>query len=194
MTRKERAAYFTNGYIDYGGIIQHAFDIRSFVVQITALAEELAKEPIKVPTGQKRMVKRIQPHITYLTHESEKITHPRKTIMHPQPTYADVHNEVASELTNLPVFTARVKITSENVSEEHTIRTLDPKAQPDRKEKPDGPLFGQALQERLASIKERNIQDGYLRERAAVEAEIRQRQEQRNQPPEQEPPIYRRKP
>ena len=186
MTRKERAVYFATGYIEYGGIIRDAFDVRSFVVQITALAEELTKEPIKVPTGQKRMVKRIQPHITYLTHESEKITHPRKTIMHPQRSYADMLNEVASQLTNLPAYTAQVRITTEAGLAEYTVRTLDPKHQPDKS------LYGQALQERLDSIKKQNIQDGYMRSRQEVEEEIRIRQTQCSQPPEDKPPISRR--
>jgi hypothetical protein len=106
-------------------------------------------------------------------------------------------NEVASELTSLPVFTARVKITTGAGLSEHTIKTLDPKQQPER------PLFGQALQERIARIKERSIQEGYLRERTTVEAEISTRQEQCThmpqtpgrktpQPPEDEPPISRR--
>src|SRR6266568_6150103 len=163
-------------------------DVVSFARTLLVLCEGLAADPIMVPTGKKRMVKRIQPHITYLTHESEKITHPRKTILHPQRTYADVHNEVASQLTNLPVFTARVKITTDNGSEEHTIRTLDPKQDHDR------PLFGQALQDRIANIKKQNIQDGYVRERTTVEEEIRTRQGQCSQPPEAEPPISRHPP
>jgi len=85
----------------------------------------------------------------------------------------------------LPAFTARVKITAENGIEEHTIRTLDPKLDQDK------PLFGQALQKRIESIKELNMQAGYVRERAKVEAEIRQRQEQCSEPPTEEPPISR---
>src|SRR6266849_1632492 len=161
--------------------IWDAMEVRSFVMQITALAEELAREPIRVPTGKKRLVKKNRPHLTYLPH-------PRKTITHPQRSYADMLNEVASQLVNLPLYTARVKITVDRQIVEHTIKTLDPKQQPEK------PLFGQALQERLASIKERNIQDRYLRKQATVDAEIRQRQEQCSEPPEQEPPIYRRKP
>ena len=111
----------------------------TFEGHLLTLCEALEEKPIKIGTGQKRMVKRIQPHITYLTHESEKLTIPRKTIMHPQRTYADMLNEVASQLTNLPVFTARVKITSDYGIKEHTIRTLDPKQDTDR------PLFKQAL-------------------------------------------------
>ena len=105
-------------------------------------------------------------------------------VTHPQRSYQDMLNEVAAELTNLPVFTAQVRITTEVGLVEHTIKTLDPKQQPER------PLFGQALQERLARIKDQNIQDGYLRERTTVEAEIRTRQEQCSRR-EDEPPISR---
>jgi hypothetical protein len=161
----------------------------NLVEAVRDLCIELQKSPITISTGERKMVKRIQPHITYITHESEKITHPRKTISHPQRTYADMHNEVASQLTNLDNFVARVRYkNADGRLVECTIRTLDPKQQPKK------PLFGQALQARLGNIKEQNKKDGYLRERVAVEEEIRQRQEQCNQPPEQEPPIYRRKP
>jgi hypothetical protein len=151
------------------------------------LAEE--ENHIRISTGQYQPRKRQQiimhPEKTF-AHPRKTIMHPRKTIMHPQRTYADVHNEVASQLTNLPVFTARVKIATDNGSEEHTIKTLDPKKEHDK------PLFGQALQDRIDSIKKQNIQDGYVRDRTAVEAEIRQRQEQCSEPPEAEPPISRR--
>src|SRR5207253_4315308 len=97
-----------------------------FSSHLLALCKGLTADPIRVPTGQKRLVKRIEPRISYLTHESEKITHPRKTIMHPQRTYADMHNEVASQLANLPAFTARAKIATEGKPTEFTIRTLEP--------------------------------------------------------------------
>lgn len=152
----------------------------SFAAHLRTLCYTLRADPIRVPTGQKRLVPKYRTHLTYHTI-------PAKTILHPQRTYADVLKQVASELTNLDNFMARVRI--KNADErlvEYTIRTLDPKQQPER------PLFGQAMQARLDSIKEQNIQNGYLRERATVEKEIRQRQEQCNQPPEEEPPIYRR--
>jgi hypothetical protein len=155
------------------------------VSHLVTLCEELRADPIMVSTGQKRMVPRKRTQIHYLTH-------PRQTISHPQRSYADMLNEVASQLTNLPDYTARVKIVTEGRLVEHTIRTL----------KPEDGLQGKALQERIARIKEQNIQDGYLRERTAVEEEIRQRQaqcshmpaqpgKQTPQPPE-EPPISRR--
>ena len=112
-------------------------------------------------------------------------------IMHSQRAYADMLNEVASRLTNLPLYTAQVKITTEAGRAEHTIRTLDPKEQSDR------PLFGQALQDRIDRIQEHNRTPDergirYCRPQQEVEAEIRQRQEQCSQPPEEEPPISRR--
>jgi hypothetical protein len=183
MTRKEKLPYLVSGYISYGSVIWDALDIRSFVVQMTVLAEELAKVPIKVPTGQKRMVKRIQPHITYLPHESEKIQHPRRAEQ-------DVVNEMARTLTNLPPYTARAKITIKTGPDAYTIKTLEIKTL-DPKKHPDKPLHGQALQERIDSIREQNRQGGYVRPRHEVEEEIRTRQEQYHKPPE-EPPISRR--
>ncbi len=164
----------------------------SFINDVITLCSELAAVPIRVPTGQKRMVKRIQPHITYLTHESEKITHPRVAIMHPQRSYADMLNEVASQIANLPVYTAKVKITVGEQEVEHTIKTLDPKQEPGK------PLFRQALQERIARIQAHNRTPSlpgalpYCRSRQEVEAEIRTRQVQCSQPPPDEPPVSRR--
>src|SRR5258708_13395516 len=109
-----------------------------------------------------------------------------------QRNYADVHKQGASELTNLGNFMARVRY--KNADErlvEATVKTLDPKQQPEK------PLFGQALQDRLDSIKALNIQEGYLWERAEVEEEIKQRQEQCCEPPAkppEDPPISRRPP
>ena len=107
-------------------------------------------------------------------------------IMHSQRSYQDRLNEVASELVNLPLYTARVRMTTEAGRAEYTMKTLDPKEQSER------PLFGQALQERKDHIKKQNIQYGYLRQLAEVEEEIRQRQEQCNETTENEPPISRR--
>jgi hypothetical protein len=138
---------------------------------------------IHVPSGQYQPRMRTQIHL--ITHPRQTLSHPRIAIMHPQRTYADMLNEVASELVNLPLFTARVKIIEDGQKVEYTVKTLDPKQLPDK------PLFGQALQERIDNIKEQNIQSGYLRKRSDVEEEIIKRQEQ---PPESEPPISRRQP
>jgi hypothetical protein len=184
ITNHESITYRKWHYREFEqSVLDQLMKVASYYNQLITLCEELEQEPIKVPTGKKKMVKRIQPHITYLTHESEKITHPRKTIMHPQRTYADMLNEVASEIANLPVYTARVKVATDNGNEEHTIKTLDPKQEHDK------PLFGQALQERKDRIKEQNIKDGYIREWTEVEAEIVKRQAQHS---EDEPPVSRR--
>jgi hypothetical protein len=146
-----------------------------FFSQLHCAQLALSQRPIEtMDSGQYEPDKRTQTHY----------------IMHSQRPYQDMLKQVASELVNQDNFMARVRI--KNADErlvECTIKTLDPKQQPDR------PLFGQALHERLVRIKEQNIQDGYVRERATVEAEIRTRQAQCSEPP-QEPPdaIYRRQP
>src|SRR6266568_2541413 len=51
--------------------------MKNYIILIEAVRDlcvELEKSPITTSTGERKMVKRIQPHITYLTHESEKIT------------------------------------------------------------------------------------------------------------------------
>ena len=126
-------------------------------------------------------------HITGQSGQSQPRKHQHPIIT--QRSYPEMESLIANELTNLPLYTARVKITIDEHGGEHTLKTLDPKQLPDR------PLYGQALQERLDSIKELNIQEGYLRKLLSVEDEIRIRQEQCCEPP-QEPPdaIYRRQP
>ncbi len=132
-----------------------------FVDRLSLLLElcaELAKEEgkIKVPTGHKRMVKRIRKQPVWLTDESERITHQ-------QPSEQEMTNRMARELINLPLYTARVKITTAAGTEEYAIRTLEP---------------------------EKGIRgDAHLRKRTEVEAEIRQRREQYGEPPEEEPPT-----
>ncbi len=164
----------------------------TYVSHWLTLCEELAKEEnhIKVGTGQKRMVKRIQPHITYLTDESEKVTVQR--------SYPEMLKVVASELVNQDNYIARVQyINADQRRVECTIRTLDPKQDSDTK-----PLFGQALDDRIARIQAHNRTPStagalpYCRSRQDVEAEIRQRQElcsKHSEPPE-EPPISRHPP
>ena len=109
-------------------------------------------------------------------------------IMHAQRPYADMLNEVASQLTNLPLYTARVRMTTEAGQVEHTIRTLEA----------ERGIGRTALQERIARIQEHNRTPdergiSYCRLRQEVEEEIRKRQEQYREPPE-EPPITRRPP
>src|SRR6266487_2777438 len=123
------------------------------------------------------------------------IVRPEKTLIHPQRTYADMLKQVSSELTNLDNFTARVRYKNAGESlVEATIRTLDPKQPPEK------PLFGQAWQERIARIQAQNRTPdergiSHCRPRQEVEAEIKQRQEQCSEPPEEkEQPISRRPP
>ena len=85
-------------------------------------------------------------------------------------TFDQRRDEIANELVQLPPYTARVKVATEKGLVEHTIKTLDPKQQPGKS------LLGQALQERLARIKARNMHDGYVRKREDVEREIAERQ------------------
>jgi hypothetical protein len=161
---------------------QQAFQCVDLLSLILELCAELAKEPIRVPTGQKRMVKRIRKQPIWLTDESDKITHP-------QPPSQEMTNRMARLLKKLPPYTARVAISTQAEIEEHTIRTLEP----------EKGIGGAALQERVARIQtynrtpdERGIRA--CRPRQEIEEEIRKRQEQCSQPPEAEPPISRHPP
>ena len=83
--------------------------------------------------------------------------------------YVDVHNEIASLLANLPRYTAKIKIMgADGTSVEHTIKTCEP----------ERGIRGTLLQERKKRIQQHNRREGYVRERAEVEEEIRKRQEQ----------------
>ncbi len=163
----------------------------AFFMSLRRMLKALVAEPILAPTGQYQPRKRTQVH--YLTHPRktilhprQTINHPRKTIQHPQRSYADVQAEIASELVNLPQYTARVKLSDGNGNTvEHTIQTF----------KPEKGLYGQALEARIESIRQRNITDGYLRDRATIEAEIRDRQAKCSQQgfsPPQAPPAARK--
>ncbi len=117
----------------------------AFLRSLRSTMEALAVDPILVDTGQHELI--------YDT--------PR--------TYADVQNEIATRLANLPKFTARVKIVGANDKPvEYTIQTLSP----------DRGVGKVILQERIERIREHNICDGYIRSRQEVEEEIRTRQEQ----------------
>ncbi len=139
-----------------------------FISHLHCAQLALCQRPIEtMDSGQYEQDKRTQTHY----------------IMHAQRPYADMLNEVAKELVRLPKYTARVKLTDENDAVvEYLITTM----------KPGTGLYGKPLQERVDRIRERNMRDGYLRERTAVEAEIRLRQELWREPPVDEPPIYRR--
>ena len=77
-------------------------------------------------------------------------------------TFADMENEIARDLTQQPNFQAKVKL----LSGEHTIQT---------KNYPPG-LTGKYLEARIEQITEQTRLN-YCKPRAAVEEEIRQRQE-----------------
>jgi hypothetical protein len=84
-------------------------------------------------------------------------------------TYADVHNEIASQLTNLPKWVARCKIMEEKGSAEYTIRT-------------------KKLEPPEAGVKVKGVvgpNAPYLRSRSEVESEIVERQQIKASPPTQ---------
>jgi hypothetical protein len=97
---------------------------------------------------------------------------------------ADVQNELAITLTNLPLYTARVKIISNNGTVEHTIKTIAP-----------GQGIGKtALDQRKATIQSNNIRDRYVREREDVEKEIAKRQAGCSSSPPVQPQQPRQQP
>jgi hypothetical protein len=134
----------------------------AFITSLRQTMQVLASDPILIDTGQHEPI----------------YDKPR--------TYADVQNQTASTLANLPKYTARVKIIgSDDKSVEHTVKTLEP----------ERGFRGIALQDRLDRIRENNIRDGYLRERVKVEEEITSRQKQCFDLPQEPPdPPSRRKP
>ena len=116
-----------------------------FFMALRAFLQGIVAQPILGPSGQYQPRRRTQ--VTYISHESEKITIPRKTILHPQRSYADVQAERAAELVNFPQYTARVKLSDgSGHTVEHIIRTIAP----------GRGLSGTALQERIERIKARN--------------------------------------
>ena len=130
--------------------------------ELKDVMQALADEPIYAGSGIRQPRKHTQLHY---------LPHPRKTIPHPQRTYADMVNDIANQLSSLPNYTARTRITVEGQTVEHTLKTFEP----------EKGLYGKPLQERIARIQARNIQEGILRKRADVEAEITQRQTQQPQ-------------
>jgi hypothetical protein len=104
----------------------------------------LAREPILVDTGQYTAKYQIR-------------------------TYADVENQLANELSQLPNFYARVRFVSTG---EQVVKT-----------KPLPPLLsGAALEARIQAIKRRNWEQGYTRYYKDVEKDIRERQERLKRP------------
>jgi hypothetical protein len=124
--------------------------VAKVVLGLRKLMDILAREPIMVDSGQ---------------HEP---------IYDKTRTYADVQNEIATRLANLPKFTARVKITVDGKPVEHTVKTLSP----------ERGLRAIALQDRKDRIRANNRTDGYTRKRDEVEEEIRNRQNPPQAPPD----------
>jgi len=85
--------------------------------------------------------------------------------------YADVRNQIANDIANLPKFTARVKIALDDTRNvEHSIKTLAP-----------GQVIARSLPQRIATIQAQNRKPDqfgrvYCRSRKEVEAEITNRQ------------------
>lgn len=109
-----------------------------FVLSLRALAAELAANPLTVETGTYRMVEGTRR------------------------SYADMQNEIASRLTTLPQYHARVKI----AGKEHTIKTIAPERGVSWKE----------LQARITTIQQQT-RKLYCRPSSEVEKEIAARQD-----------------
>jgi Type IV secretion-system coupling protein DNA-binding domain len=105
----------------------------------------IGDEPVRAPTQNR------------LEHLLEK-DHPK---LAPVRTYADMENEIASKLTNLPNHQAKVK----TLSGEYTLLTLPPTTG----------VTGQALDERRVKVREQT-RKGYCKPRLEVEQEIAARQ------------------
>ena len=90
--------------------------------------------------------------------------------------YADQENQVANDLSQLPNYTAKVRI----LTTEHTIKTLPA----------PGFVPEQEVEARIRAIKDRMIREGYTKSAAEVEEEVRKRHEAlRARPPGVVPPI-----
>src|SRR5207248_11426053 len=78
-------------------------------------------------------------------------------------TYQDQENLVANELSQLPNYTAKVRL----LTGEHTIKT-----------RPAPPLVSEReVEARIRAIKERMLRQGYTMPAASVEEEVRKRHE-----------------
>jgi hypothetical protein len=90
-------------------------------------------------------------------------------------TYTDQENLVANELSQLPNYTAKVRL----LSGEHRIKTT-----------PAPPLLPEhEVEARIRLIKERMLRQGFTTPAAAVEEEVRKRHEAlRQRPPGDTPP------
>src|SRR6266699_2289952 len=137
------------------------------VADLKDVMQALADEPIYAGSGIRQPRKRQQ----ILLHPEKTFPHPRVAIPHPQRPYADIRNEIANDIANLPKFTARVKIALDDTQNvEHMIKTLAP-----------GQVIARSLPQRMATIQAQNRKPDqfgrvYCRSRKEVEAEITNRQ------------------
>jgi hypothetical protein len=93
-------------------------------------------------------------------------------------TYQDQENLVANEVSQLPNYTAKIRL----LSGEHIIKT-----------RPAPPLVSEGeVEARIRSIKERMLRQGYTKSAAAVEEEVRKRHELLRRRPDDDapPPIH----
>lgn len=148
----------------------------AFIRELKAVSQALAKEPIKVDSGLRQPRKRIQ------------------HIVHAQQSHADKEKEIANQLLHLQKFTAWLKI-AENMPQNPGKKCLNcglrnsfkatycpacGKKRPAPNEYiittlPPSKGIHQ-LDHRIKRIQARNVQEGYIREKDKVEAEILQRQ------------------
>ena len=187
----------------------------NFLWELKQVMQALATPDGRIEVGSGLVRPRKRKQINYLTH-------PRKVIMHPQRTYQDVKNDIANQLSGLPLYTARVRLDdmfSQNPGKkclsctllnnpgaskctacgtklptpnEYTIETI----------KPTGYMGTHQLQQRIQRIQARNRQQLYCRSKKDVEAEIIQRQQscsggstsvqQQTQPPSSQQPHHAR--
>jgi len=90
-------------------------------------------------------------------------------------TYADEENLIANEVSQLPNYTAKVKL----LTGEHTIRT-----------NPPPPLVSEReVEERILAIKQRMLRQGYTTPAEAVEEEVRKRHEALRRRPGDDAPL-----
>ena len=128
--------------------------VAAFARMLKAIRETmavLAKDPILVDTGQ------FQPK--YMLR-----------------TYIDQENLIANELSQLPNYTAKIRL----LMGEHTIKT-----------RPAPPLVSEReVEARIRAIKERMLRDGVTLPAAAIEEQVRKRHEVlRQRPPDVLPPT-----
>jgi ribosomal protein L20A (L18A) len=101
---------------------------------------------------------------------------------------ADMTNEMAGELANLPRYTAYAKVLAETGGEQIVLRTKIRTLK--LKELPEGEVAEVARQARRVAIEQNSLR--YLKSRIAIEEEIRERQEKWRQRTREVPPPVQR--